>query len=449
MTIRREQHWTDTPNGTGLIKRVISNWSNWYDTRQNKFIRTNQIIVQKSAPYAWTGNYDFQRQILDGPCQIFLGDSSDPSNTALWGMRRSDDPSKWINFKLFSVNPVLPSFNLENNRTTWNNIQKNTDMILSPTRQGIKHWMRIKGTRPLSWRIIIRQPSGFGFTVHNSSWVSFTDNLGVEYMRTQPKYGTSGTMQRPTNEVEDIFPVRVEEGNLITVNNKTLRTLVFTPDANAVENILQARKIVWVDPTTIISGTTDIEDGHIIGGGSANSNFGGNISFQITNAPRHTLFRISLTSIPAGSITGFRFLWTELTTNTFTLEAFFIADANDWVEGTATGATQTGSFSFNSAKHGTQLWAGSAGLGTAGTDYDADASPPTMTSTGASGIQTFPLDTAWPPLWRDSIRAANGIKLVNISASGSVGWSTEGTVPPTFEIDAEESSGASYFFIGF
>ncbi|KKL04698.1 hypothetical protein LCGC14_2613440, partial [marine sediment metagenome] len=244
--IKRRQHFTDTPVSGRNRRRIISNWSNWWDTRQNNYVETDQSITQDSVPYDWQGNYDFQRQILNGPCQIFLGDSTDAVNTALWGMRRADNPAQWVNFKLLNVNSVSPTFNLANRAAIWTNIQQNTDMILQALRHGVRHWMRIRGARPLTWRIAVRQPPGYGFAVHNSSWVSFMDDQGIEYFRTKPKYGVSGTLSEPS-DLDDIFSVIVEEGNLITVGGKTFRTLIFTPDANAVADILQAGNVAWVD----------------------------------------------------------------------------------------------------------------------------------------------------------------------------------------------------------
>jgi hypothetical protein len=42
-----------------------------------------------------------------------------------------------------------------------------------------------------------------------------------------------------------------------------------------------------------------------------------------------------------------------------------------WIEGISAGAAQSGESTWNNSAHGSTPWAGSAGLGTAGTDYDS------------------------------------------------------------------------------
>jgi hypothetical protein len=62
-------------------------------------------------------------------------------------------------------------------------------------------------------------------------------------------------------------------------------------------------------------------------------------------------------------------------TNTNTLQVFKVANANSgWTEGVNVGTTAlTGESTWNNRNHPSTAWAGSAGLGTAGTDYDSTA----------------------------------------------------------------------------
>ncbi|KKM70473.1 hypothetical protein LCGC14_1440390 [marine sediment metagenome] len=129
---------------------------------------------------------------------------------------------------------------------------------------------------------------------------------------------------------------------------------------------------------------------------------------------------------------------------------YFIADANDWVEGTTTAGNQNGSSCWYQAKLNVQDWAGSQGCGTSGTDYDANVSPPTM-ACGPNGWHTFTLDPAWPPLWRDGIRATNGMLMRQVGGTSNTWiYSTENaSLNPYFEVDWEPASTTqSFFFMG-
>jgi hypothetical protein len=57
----------------------------------------------------------------------------------------------------------------------------------------------------------------------------------------------------------------------------------------------------------------------------------------------------------------------DVTTNVHAITAANRA----WIEGTSTGGAATGQSTWNNRAHNTSSWAGSAGLGTVGTDYDS------------------------------------------------------------------------------
>ena len=90
---------------------------------------------------------------------------------------------------------------------------------------------------------------------------------------------------------------------------------------------------------------------------------------------------------------------------TGTINAYVILPANSgWVQGTASSAVQNGSSCWNYAKYNTQAWVGSAGLGTAGTDYDStllgsftytSTGTCTMNFTGYNSAQLTSLVTSW------------------------------------------------------
>lgn len=124
---------------------------------------------------------------------------------------------------------------------------------------------------------------------------------------------------------------------------------------------------------TNYNGTADA----FINSASPNSNYG-QYGMRITPTTQEGLLRFDLSSL-AGKFTtvnsiSLRFDLTQIqgSVTNGTLQAYAISSANSgWVEGTAFGATQTGSSSWNYKKTSTTVWAGLAGLGTADVDYDS------------------------------------------------------------------------------
>lgn len=109
-----------------------------------------------------------------------------------------------------------------------------------------------------------------------------------------------------------------------------------------------------------------------------NWNFGAATTVITSNNATYTkksLFRFDISSISAVAVATAAALklYSSGTTNAQTFSVYKISDANgDWIEGTATGATQTGSPCWNyKAYHASTptAWAGSAGLSAAGTDF--------------------------------------------------------------------------------
>jgi hypothetical protein len=86
-----------------------------------------------------------------------------------------------------------------------------------------------------------------------------------------------------------------------------------------------------------------------------------------------------------------------------------------------------------------QPWAGAAGCLTSGTDFVADASPPSHTTT-ASVQNIWALRASWLSDWRDAVRVNNGF-IVSTTAAGFNSWnSTEASGnQPSVEIDYEEA----------
>ena len=165
--------------------------------------------------------------------------------------------------------------------------------------------------------------------------------------------------------------------------------------------------------TTVLSGTAAIEDNYMISS-SGNTNCGGRTEREIgysVGIRFRGLNRI-IGSIPDGQITGVRYFeYVKYLAGSGKIDLYQIKSANDWVEGTSAGGTQTGSSCYAYAKYNTQSWAGTSGCGASGTDYVADASPPGSTILSA-GWNQFDCRTEWAEDWKSG------------SGEGNQGWFT-------------------------
>lgn len=485
---RRRPHWTEyliDPVKPKDKTRRIQNWSNWLDLRSNTWRETNPQAAQDSAPYNWQGNYDFQYQALNGPCQAFVGDSTDPSNRCLWGLRRADNTGAWINFKLLDVNAVDLSVNNLTKTASWIDAQQNTDLFLRYYGNRVQKYFRIKGTRPASFHLAMRLPPGYAYQVVGNSFLRILDSEGVEQFRTEPLSGVSGTMAGPNEEPDAVrFGGTLVENDPITVGGKSFPTFLLTPDANAVSDILTAGDIAWFDPTTTLSGAANIDDAQMLlqnGAAAENYNYGANTFLRSgVLAPDliyRTLVRLDHTSFPAGTITAFRkmsYLVTKYGTTNLNIYFYRVSAANSaWAEGTSTGAAQTGSHCWNWLAYDASTptaWAGAAGagstnggVGVATTDYETtNATNYDYTAESVGSVIPVSLPTLWVTDWRDSVVTNSGFicrqvadpdSYPSIPANNTVRWysSDSGTSPIYFEIDytpAAPPSGSGLFFMG-
>ncbi len=145
-------------------------------------------------------------------------------------------------------------------------------------------------------------------------------------------------------------------------------------------------------PAPIVGGTYTGTQDNVMFASSPDVNSGTEVFFDVGDAGqfgsvRRTLVRFDVTAL-AGQYSQINSITLNLYpqdhndvlgtgTNTNTMQVFQVSAANGaWVEGTTAGGPQTGSASWaNRAYHPSTPtpWAGSAGLSTSGTDYDAIA----------------------------------------------------------------------------
>lgn len=196
---------------------------------------------------------------------------------------------------------------------------------------------------------------------------------------------------------------------------------------------------ITITSANIHEGVFDSADGandHISSGSSIYYNF--NLGRVVD-----WVEKIDTAQLPAGTITGFRvkFQVTTASGAHMNLKAFRLKSASAWVPGKAT---------YNDMDEtGPTAWPGGATGGTtSGTDYDADASPPTVDITG-TGQVVISLKTSWVSDWRDSIATNNGLVFWNDANQGTyVQMSTiTGANPVFFEIDyTPPATGAKQLF---
>ena len=441
----RGQHFTDSPTVGGVARRTLRNWSNYQRPGRPWASCAPGVSPATGTPPDWSGAFDFSHGSQNAALQCFFRDATDPGNRAMVGARLASDPGAWINIKAMDCTAADVVFEEGGALARWPDLWANSDLTYRPGAGKLRKEIICKAPgHPTVFRSTIKTPPGYTPDLSGGRG-RLLDTEGVERLGLSAPYAYDSSTVYPTHDGKKPIGVELRDGGTFGA----FRVVELVLDQDDLDGAVYP---VTVDPTVPITGTTDVEDVHMIPPPSGTNNYGSAVVLQATTA-RPLLTRIAtIGSIPAGTITGLRFLFTELAASDYTLNAFFIADANDWVEGTASGSPQAGSVCWDQAKFGSQNWAGSAGCGTSGTDYDADASPPAMTSTGSAGLQTFSLDPTWAPLWRDGARAPNGIKIVNPAGPDScVAWSTEfGSDQPYFEVDWAPAGGQGrrFFFMG-
>lgn len=439
--IRRAQHWTDTPIEGRKRRRQIRNWAN-YRTPHHGFVAAAPLITEATRkPDDWDGEFDFQRTSQAGALQTFFGDTRDLANPAMVGLRLADRPGFWVNFRAMGTLPN-PDTIAEGARHAWRGLWKNTTLrYIDSAHKLTKEIVLREPGHPTRFRFSVKLPPHLTLIFRNGGGAILGPN-GTERL----------TLLAPWGEDADGKAIRATMRQGLDTS-RGLPTVVIEVNE---DDLAGAVYPVTIDPTATITGTTDIEDNWLQQNVS-NRNRGADTTLDLNNSTagnrRRGVIRISAGSIPAGSISGFRML-TDVTLVLLdaqasqVVEVYFIADANDWVEGTVDSSVQIGSSCYGQKKLAEEDWAGGliSGCGVSGTDYDADGSPPTM-SVSVTGPQTFTLDLSWPPLWRDAARVANGMvfDLIEVGSNGGLVRikSSEHADPLSFEVDYTAPSGSA------
>lgn len=438
--LERQQHHTTLGLGGRARRRVLSNHCNW-QTKSGLWMPTldGSPELATGIPDDWEGRHDFRYHKLDGPLQAFGGDTTDVDNTTLVGARSSANPEFWINFKALHLDNLgVDPEPVPGERTLlWRLPWVKADLAWEMARHAIRKTIRLRQPgHPPSFRFAFRLPERLDYVIEGNWLRIIRKDNGRTVIESRPAWGEDAVGE----------PVRVALTEGPPAGGYP--TLVLTPDP---DDLAAAVYPVTLDPTVVISGTTDIEDNVMRSPGSHLKNYGGYHTAAYGFAAGttwRTIARIRTGALPAGTITSFVWDYSQLS-NSFTgtggtIESFVIKAANPWVEGTASGSTQAGSSSWQYIADPTG-WAGTPGCSTPGTDYVADASPPTMAygayTTGPAKTLTYNLPTQWVSDWRDAVLANEGFMTKNqdeISIHLLAGSTTEGTDPWTFTIGYNE-----------
>lgn len=461
MTTLRTQHTTDMDLGGGQRRRTIANWSN-YQTPEGVWAASGHTIKAASGetflgrPLEWL--------IEDQPLQWFVGDAAGVGGRPWYGVRKSNDLDTGIVTFVETGNATTGyTVDKPSRSATWTNVLDDLDMVLT-----------LRG-HAIDREFIFKSATAGDGSNGDRVWLGFVlpENWTLEVLNSATP-GNRFVIKRPNgNAVLRSRPAEAADDNGASVPCTFIQPATPTDTLGGVTYWRVQKRIdptgaalpIRAGDTVEISGTTDIEDATLIDQ-TPDTNYGSlnRVQFGLYGAIgsstlRRAVFRINESSIPAGAITGFTLECTRLAeatggVNAANAVAHRILPANDWVEGTATAAVQTGSVCWNYAKYATQSWAGSGGCSTSGTDYEADASPPTTYYPGyPSGPDvafSFTLDPAWCEGWRDADYANEGFVLFSEVIASSNAYmfqmysSENATNPLTFEI--EYSTGAPNYF---
>lgn len=423
-----------------LVRRTIGNWLHYATPAGVWDVSAPANDEAETPPEHWAGNYEFRKGSRRAPLQAHFGDRAD-NDAPLWGVRLSDRPECWANFKALGGEsvPMVASGQV----ATWTGLWRDADLRLTAAAHKVQKEIVVTGrTGPRRFQFALRLAPGNTFAVVDNC-LRVYDRDGAEWLHSPPAWG------RDAND--EPVSVTMTAGDPVTIRSRTYRTVwVELAQADQDERPLP----ITIDPTVTISGTAAIEEASLISS-VPDGNFGANTNIWAGRTGtdiRRWLVRLLSANLPAGEAASFRLSLyrTPSSGSTVggTLNAYIVSAANTWIEGTAANnLPEAGSSCWNYAKYNTQAWAGSAGCATSGTDYDADSAPPALAYTaytsGAEYLATLPLIPSWVESWLAG-RANNGIFLREATeADGTYAIWRSSEAPagskPYFEIDYIET----------
>lgn len=443
--LKRTEHTTDYNLGGKNRRRKIGKFIN-FKNHLGEFAETSPAVGnQPTEPPAWQGSYDFAKASLNAPMQFFARDAMDAGNRAMVGFRKSDEPSVWVNYKAYNIDNAVDVTEIDNQTVQWTNLWTDTNYRVTHYGHGMKTDFVLTGeNHPASFTETVKLGAQMTLQDNGDNTISVMKN-GEEVFKLPAPFGYVETdeLQEPV--------IRVTMAIGEKVNG--LDTIVITPNADDLASVGYAENIV-IDPTTTIDDSS-IDDNYIkkdLGSNNYGAATGLGIRYAGASIIWKTLIRFDESLIPAGTITDLTMNYTINFVGTAGSPSVYrVADANyNWVEGTANNTSQAGSSCWDYLAYDASTptsWAGSAGLETSGTDYIADASPPTIdgTSTGAKSTSFGATGASWCEYWRDNANT-NGGMLIDPNDGPNVYIAFRATEyatvddRPSFDIDYGEAT---------
>ncbi len=401
-----------------LVRRTIGNWLHYATPAGVWDVSAPAIEQAETPPEHWAGNFEFRKGSRRAPLQAHFGDKTD-NDAPLWGVRLSNRPECWANFKALGGEAVPMA--ASGQTATWAGLWRDADLRLTAAAHKVQKEIVITGrTGPRRFRFALRLAPGNTFSVVDNG-LRVYDRGGAEWLHTPRAWGRDANDQ-PVS-------VTMTAGEPVTIRGRTYPTVwVELGASDHAERLLP----ITIDPTVTISGTTAIEDNFIV---SSNPTFnnGGRTTIDCGNTPivYNAIFRIaSGSSIPGGLIQAAYLRVQRFASGgqaaAGVIAVYAIKDPNTWAEGSSNNAAESGASCWGHAKYNTQEWAGGQkGCAAFGTDHDADSSPPSFAfdayTSGVDVLHTVGLRAAWLTAWRDGARANNGaILTVTEGASGRI-----------------------------
>lgn len=426
-----DSHTSEVDLEPGKRRRTLQNWRFFKTPSTNWAPCSNTTEFAENEPPAWEGAYEFEYGARNAVLQAHFIDRAAPvgEGDAMLGVRSSEHPENWLNIKPLGGNDVwcFP----DEDRVEWPDYWTDTNLLYRVRPNKVIKEIEITGFGgPRRFQFSLRLAPLHTFEVADNA-LKVYDSTGKEWLHAPPVWGIDAN--------GNALNVTLTQGEDITYRGKTYPSIWLELSEDDFNN---APRPLMLDPTATINGTTNIED-TVIKSGNPTRNFGAATSLPF-GSNQTGLIRVAAGAIPAGTLNAARLIMYSGSTTATTITAYIVKDANNWVEGTGNNTEVAGTASWTHTQWATVAWAGSSGCATSGTDYDADASPPSVAKPASAGWSTLTLLTAWFTAWRDAARTNNGTCLFGDLAAGIPSWtSTEGASNQLyFEIDYTVGGGA-------
>jgi hypothetical protein len=415
MSIVRGQNFTRTKTGKRSWRHEIADRSNFLAAGADP-VDGWAPVVRGVDPTKAAAGFTFGQD--QGAYTYQLRDAMDVGKRSLLKRQLTADPSCWVSIRARNVNAVDATDEAGQPLTTgatravYRNIRDGVtySLDLGPARMSFDLVGDTRDAAIAAGEMQFVAQTGPGCRLENRnggiSMVRKSDGAVIDHTSAPTCYDENGSRDAP-NMV----------GYLRLTGEEDAGGQVVAAWFEAASLAGAAPGRVTYDPTTVISGTTDIEDS-MIQGNLATSNRGGLSEIwagSFSSILLRTLFRFSVGSIPGGSTITDSYMTLTNSIIHITIPWIYtmpITDANAWVEGSQNSAPEAGAINWNWLAHPSTAWAGgSPGCGVVVDDYDNSATKTQMAIPSASSSNNYDIDPAAVQGWLDGARINNGILL--------------------------------------